>query len=43
MLNIIMWLGASYVTAFVVLGGAVAMLSLTAEKTERILDKEVRR
>ena len=43
MLNIIVWLGASYVSAFVVLGTAVAMLSLTAEKTERLLDQEVRR
>lgn len=43
MLNIIVWLGASYVSAFVVLGAAVAMLSLTTEKTERLLDEEVRR
>ena len=43
MLNVIVWLGASYVSAFVVLGAAVAMLSLTTEKTERLLDKEVRR
>ena len=43
MLKIIVWLGASYVSAFVVLGAAVAMLSLTTEKTERLLDEEVRR
>ena len=43
MWNIIAWLGASYVSAFVVLGVAVAMLSLTAEETERLLDQEVRR
>ena len=43
MLKVIVWLGASYVSAFVVLGAAVAMLSLKTEKTERLLDQEVRR
>ena len=43
MLNIIVWLGASYMSAFIVLGAAVAMLSLTAEKTDRLLDEGVRR
>ena len=43
MLKIIVWLGASYVSAFVVLGVAVAALSLTAEKTARLLEDGVRR
>ena len=43
MLKFIVWLGASYAGAFVVLGAAVVMLSLTIEKTERLLDEQVRR
>ena len=43
MLNIIMWLGASYVSVFVVFGAVAATMSLTTEQTERILDEDVRR
>ena len=43
MLNIIVWLGASYVSAFIVFGAVVAMMSLTTERTERLLDEDVRR
>lgn len=43
MLNVILWVGASYVSAFVVLGAAVAVLSLTTEQTSRLMDQEVRR
>ena len=43
MVNMLLWLGASYVSAFIVLALVVAMLSLSAEKTERLLDQEVRR
>ena len=43
MLNVLLWLGVAYVSAFIVFGLAAAMLSMTTEETERLMDQDVRR
>jgi hypothetical protein len=41
--NVIWWLGLSYLCAFLVMAAAVAMLSLSVDQTSRLLDEDVRR
>ncbi len=43
MVNVIWWLGLSYLCAFLVMAGAVALLSLTTEDTVRLIERDVPR
>lgn len=43
MVDVIWWLGVSYLCAFLVMAGAVAMLSLSTDEASQLIEDDVRR